>query len=238
LREVLGSFQREGWLIVEASATELMAGQVYVGEIDQRLREIASRSSGGRVLWVMPAFAEAVSAGQHSRSGVGVLDRLFPYLEAGQIRIVGELEPRAYDLVLQQRPRTASAFTALRLEPLDEGETALVARKWRDRAGAAIDDATLGSAFDLAAQYLPGIAAPGGLLRLLKASLGRVRGEGGHSIELGDLLSTLSEATGLPLHVVDPQAPLDLEEVRTFFSSRIIGQPEAVDALVERIALS
>ncbi len=237
LREVLGNLHREGWLIVEASATEMMAGQVYVGEIDTRLREIATRSAEGRVLWVMPAFAEAVSAGQHSRSGVGLLDRLFPYLEAGQIRMVGELDPRAYDLVLQQRPRTSSAFTALQLRPLDEAETVRAAQHWRDRARAEIEDTTLATAYDLAAQYLPGLAPPGGLLRLLKASLGRVRSEGGNAVEVADLLATLSEATGLPLHVVDPQAPLDLEHVRAFFSSRIIGQPEPVDALVERIAL-
>ena len=237
LREVLGTFQREGWLIVEASATELMAGQVYIGEIDTRLREIATRSADGRVLLVMPAFAEAVSAGQHTRSGVGLLDRLFPYLEAGQIRLVGELDPRAYDLVLQQRPRTSSAFTALKLRPLDEAETVRVAQHWRADAGAEVEDTTLATAYDLAAQYLPGLAPPGGLLRLLKASLGRVRSDGGNAVGVADLLATLSEATGLPLHVVDPQAPLDLEHVRAFFSSRIIGQPEAVDALVERIAL-
>src|SRR5205085_3743255 len=35
----------------------------------------------------------------------------------------------------------------------------------------------------------------------------------------------------------DPDAPLDLDEVRRFFSARIIGQAAAVDCLVERIAL-
>jgi ATP-dependent Clp protease ATP-binding subunit ClpC len=237
LREVLGNLHRDGWLIVEGSASELMAGQVYIGELEERVRQIATRSAAGLVLWVVPAFAELVSAGQWSRSPVGALDKMFPYLETGQIRMVGELDPRAYELVLQQRPRTASAFTTLRLEPLDEAETVRVAQDWRDRTGGSIDDATLAAAYDLAAQYLPGIAPPGGLLRLLKASLGRVRSNGGDAVEVGDLLETLSEATGLPLHVVDPQAPLDLEKMRAFFSSRIIGQPEAVDALVERIAL-
>jgi len=76
LREVLGPLRRDGWLIFEASATELMAGQVYVGELDTRLREIAERSAGRPVLWIMPAFAEAISAGQHSRSRVGALDSI------------------------------------------------------------------------------------------------------------------------------------------------------------------
>jgi ATP-dependent Clp protease ATP-binding subunit ClpC len=237
LREVLGPLRRDGWLIFEASATELMAGQVYVGELDTRLREIAEGSAGRPILWIMPAFAEAISAGQHSRSRVGALDKLFPYLEAGQIRMVGELEPRAYDLAVQQRPRLATAFEILRLDALTADAALAVAKDWRDQAGIEVDDATIADTFDLAEHYLPSVAAPGGPLRLLKATAGRVESEGGGGIRTGDVLKTLSEATGIPLHVVDPQAPLDLEEVRTFFSSRIVGQSEAVDCLVERIAL-
>jgi ATP-dependent Clp protease ATP-binding subunit ClpC len=51
------------------------------------------------------------------------------------------------------------------------------------------------------------------------------------------VIETLSKATGLPLHVIDPDTPLDLEQVRRFFSGRIIGQADAVDCLVERISL-
>jgi ATP-dependent Clp protease ATP-binding subunit ClpC len=237
LREVLRELHRDGWFIFEASATELMAGQVYVGELDTRVREIAERSAGKHVLWVMPAFAEAIAAGQHSRSRVGALDRLFPYLEAGQIRMVGELEPQAYDLAVQQRPRIASAFETLRLEPLGHDEALRVVKDWRDQLGVDVDDATIADTFDLAEHYLPGVAAPGGPLRLLKATAGQVASDGGERVRTGHVLRTLSEATGLPLHIVDPQTPLDLDEVRAFFASRIVGQDEAVDCLVERIAL-
>ena len=51
------------------------------------------------------------------------------------------------------------------------------------------------------------------------------------------VIATLSAATGLPLHVLDPRAPLRLDEVRAYFESRVLGQPEAVECLVDRIAL-
>ena len=51
------------------------------------------------------------------------------------------------------------------------------------------------------------------------------------------MIATLSAATGLPLHVLDPRTPLRLDDVRAFFESRVLGQPEAVDCLVDRIAL-
>src|SRR5204863_5717104 len=46
LREVLAQLHREGWLIFEAGASELMAGQTYIGQLEGRLREIADRAAG------------------------------------------------------------------------------------------------------------------------------------------------------------------------------------------------
>ena len=51
------------------------------------------------------------------------------------------------------------------------------------------------------------------------------------------MLATLSETSGLPLHLLDPNTRLDLGSVHAFFADRILGQPEAVACLVERIAL-
>jgi ATP-dependent Clp protease ATP-binding subunit ClpC len=237
LRTMLRRLHAQGWFIFEASATELMAGQVYIGQIDARLREIADRVSGRPVLWVMPAFEETIHAAQHERSTTGVLDRLFPYLESGRVLMVGELEPSAYERVVRERPRVASLFEGLRLKPLTREETRLVAEDWRDQTGTDIDDATIGDALDLAEHYLAAIAAPGRVLRLLKATEAIAHADGDQTIGTADLLKTLSETTGLPLHVVDPQAPLDLGAVRAFFATRIIGQPEAVDCIVDRIAL-
>jgi ATP-dependent Clp protease ATP-binding subunit ClpC len=237
LRELLGRLHREGWIVFEAGAAEVNAGQSYIGQLEGRVREIAEHTVGKRVLWVLPAFEETLWAGQHARSPQGLLDALLPFVEARQIVIVGELEPRAYELLVQQRPRVTSAFETLRLEPLDRDESIAVATHWRDGVGLEVDDETIGDAWDLAQHYIAGIAAPGRLLRLLKAADGRAAIDGRDSIRSPDILETLSEATGLPLHVVDPNAPLDLADVRGFFSSRVLGQAEAIDCLVDRIAL-
>jgi ATP-dependent Clp protease ATP-binding subunit ClpC len=236
IRQALREFQVEGWLIFEAGGLDVLAGQRYVGELEGRVHEIVAHAGGGRVVWVMPAFEDALWAGQHSRSERGLLDALRPFVETGQLAIVGELEPAAYELLRQQRPRITSLFETLRLEPLNPEEAIAVAQDWRNRTGADIDDVTIGDAQELAAQYLAGAGSPAGLLRLLKATLAAAATPD-ESLRSEQVLETLSEATGLPLHVVDPETPLDLDEVRQFFSTRVLGQPEAVDCLVDRIAL-
>ena len=237
IREALRELQDDGWFVFEATGSDVLAGQKYSGDLQGRVHEIVAQTADRNSVWVMPAFEDALWAGQHTRSERGLLDAMRPFVETGQLVVVGELEPRAYELLVQQRPRVTSLFETLRLEPLTPEESIGVARDWRDQSGADIDDVTIGQAQDLAAQYLAGVGSPGGLLRLLKATVAGARAAADGPIRVQQILETLADATGLPLHIVDPEVPLDLEEVREFFSTRVLGQQEAVDCLVDRIAL-
>ncbi len=51
------------------------------------------------------------------------------------------------------------------------------------------------------------------------------------------VLETLSQFSGLPLSMLDTREQLDLKSVRDFFTARVIGQDEAVEAIVERVAM-
>jgi len=234
--EVLRRLTAEGWYVFVAGAAEVQAGQQYIGQLEGRVQEIAERAAGRRVAWVMPSFEDALWAGQHTRSPRGLLDALLPFVASGDLSIVGEIEPRAFELLVRQRPRVTAAFKTYRLDPLSRDEAIAVAKDWRDQVGVDISDETIVEAHDLSEHYLAGIAAPAGLLRLLKATAAS-HADAESEIRPSDILETLSKATGLPLHVLDPETPLDLEAVRRFFSDRIIGQADAVDCLVERITL-
>ena len=237
VREVVRSLDEE-WFAFEASAPELIAGQMYTGMVDGRIQEIAERSSKRPILWVFPDFEEAFWAGQWSRSPRGVLDSLMPYVESGAICIVGDVEPAAYELLVRMRPKVATAFEVVRLAPLSEVEALSVASSWvAEQAALRVEEEALRRTHELAAQFLPGTASPGGLLRLLKLAARQAAQERRAAVTPAGVLETLSEATGLPLHLLDPEKPLRLEEVRSFFAERVLGQPEAVECLVERIAM-
>jgi ATP-dependent Clp protease ATP-binding subunit ClpC len=51
------------------------------------------------------------------------------------------------------------------------------------------------------------------------------------------VLETLSQLSGLPVSILDTKGQLDLKSVRDFFAARVIGQDEAVEAMVDRIAM-
>lgn len=223
--------EHDNWRAFAATAADVNAGQSHVGELEGRVKEIAVRMRGRPVAWLFENVEDAVWAGQHSRSERGLLDALLPHVEAGDIVIVGTISDRGHEQLVRLRPKVASAFDVVRIPPLNEADAILAAQDWLQTRGFAVERNTLAEAHDLADHYLADIAAPGSLLRLLE--LTSERGE----VTPGALLDALAETTGLSLDLLDPRTPLDLNAVRAFFEKRVLGQPEAVDVLVERIAL-
>jgi ATP-dependent Clp protease ATP-binding subunit ClpC len=233
LRRLEGRFG----LAFQATAADVNAGQTYIGMLEGRVHEIVGKLARRRVVWVFPNFEDSLWSGQHLQSPRGLLDVLLPAVESGDATIVGEIDPVAYERLLQHRPRVVRLFDVVRLAPMTNDEALSVGRGWAQDNGVDVDAGTLAEALDLASHYLPATAAPGNLLRLLELVRDRMNRGLATAVTPETIIATLSEATGLPLHVLDPRAPLNLGDVRQFFASRVLGQPDAVTCLVERIAL-
>ena len=240
-RLLAASLREKGWTIFEAGATDLVAGQSFVGQLEARVQEIVRALAGRRVLWIIPAFHELSFAGAHNQNPMGILEPLLPHVESGQLRILGETHPTALDALYVRHPRLRGLFSVVRVVPLADDATLELARRWATGAGtiAPPEDAVLREAALLARQYLSDQAAPGSLLRLLRLTAERLRNRDGKAATMGidDLLETLSQLTGLPLAILDEREQLSLEKLRTRFESRVLGQPEAVECLVERVAM-
>ncbi|MGH3078354.1 MAG: AAA family ATPase, partial [Gaiellaceae bacterium] len=225
--------------VFETTAAQLNAGAIYIGELEGRVKTLVESVAGQDVVWVLPELQETLFAGQHMRSPQGLLDALLPHVESGAITLLAEATPTALELLVAARPRVASAFEIVRVRPLDEADTIAVAKHALEQGALEIgtDDETLAESFELAQQFLPGIAPPGNLLRLLTATAVEAVEQGAESFGGADVLATLAAGSGLPLALLDPDAALPLAEVRAFFERRVLEQPEAVDCVVERIAM-
>lgn len=264
LRALARRLQRERWTVFQASAGDVMSGQQYIGQLEGRVQSLVRQIGGKRVLWVIPNFHETLWAGRHQYSPTGVLDLLLPHVESGLVKVVGEVPTAAYEQLVRLRPKLRAAMQTCRVAPLGDSETLELGRRWAASAttaetsqsgkaagvGAATNDnssrvrriseETLQEAFQLAKQYLGDKAAPGNLLLFLEATRRRMGAEGEgqtREITLDDLLVTLSQLTGLPVSILDEREGLDLAELRAFFERRVLGQPEAVDCLIERVAM-
>jgi ATP-dependent Clp protease ATP-binding subunit ClpC len=243
MRALAKRLAREGWTVFEASAIDVLAGQVYIGELEQRMRLLLTHlDADKRVLWYVPQFQELYYSGRHRFSPIGILDMVQPAVEAGRLRMVGEVRPAALEKVVQQRPRLRVTFKSLVLESASTQETVAlagaVAREELAPAGVSVEQPVLHEALELARNYITSSAPPGNVIDLLRLTSNRLAARGGpRAMAREDLLVTLSQLTGLPHSVLDEREGLDAAGLQAFFAQRVLGQPEAVRCLVDRVAM-
>ena len=224
-------------LVFEAGAAETYAGCVYVGELEARTSWIVETIGGRDAVWIFPRLDDAVYTGQHSRSPRGLLDALLPHVDTGALTIAAEVTPAGYARLDGERPGALASFDVVHVPSLERRDAVEVAGA--SLAGTALDvtQETLADAFDLAAHVVTGQSSPGNVIGLLAETADDVLERGRSTLELGDVLGRLAATYALPLEMLDRSTPLDLERVRAFFAVRILNQPEAVGAVVDRIAL-
>ncbi|MDR6671759.1 AAA family ATPase [Xanthomonas sp. 1678] len=234
----------EGWRVFEASAAEILAGQSYIGELEGRIREMLAVLHRERALWRAPDFYDLLHKGSHSRDPRGILDLVLPALERGELRLIGEITPRQLAQLQVARPATRSRFEVVTLAPAAPAALAQIGQQWAQAQRQAlqaevIDARALAEAERMAAQYFPEQHEPGRLLQLLDETLQAATGGEAPRLPLDDdaLLQAVAKRSGLPLEVIDDRQRLELDALRRFFRQRVLGQDEAVETLVDRIAM-
>lgn len=241
---LLARLHGEGWLLFDASAAEVLSGQKYIGELEERIGEMLAALNRPRALWRVQDFLDLLQKGSHSQDPRGILDMLLPAIERGQLRLIGELQPAQLAQLLIARPTLRHLTKTVTLSaPTDAALRDLLAR-WRDARGVAlgreaIDARGLDEARRMATQYFPEQHEPGRTLRLLEDTLQAAVATEPHALPITPdaLLQTIARRSGLPLDVIDDRKSLDLDALRAFFRKRVIGQDEAVEGLVDRIAM-
>ena len=232
-----------GWTVFVAGHGELMAGQIYIGQFEERLRNLVQNlRAQPNTLWIIPGFEALAFSGRHHFSTVSALDTLLPSIEQGEIRVIAEMSLSAYEQLIPRQPRIAAALGIHRIEPLDAGSAIAVAGEWlKRRGGWRMTPGALEEAAQLAQHFQGDLAAPGTLMRVLRLTVQRLErsrsGRKGRDVGVDDVIETLGELSGLPAAILDERETLDLDALRQFFHRRVVGQDEAISCLVERVAM-
>ena len=228
----------------EAGGQELLAGQSYFGQFEARLKELVEQLRDAPVIWYVPDL-KSLLAGAHERGSADALDYLLPYIERREILLVSECEPAAWQRLEDRKPKLPRAFERRLVQPLLGDETLDLAKRWIEPGAAGemkVEDGLIETASGLAGQFLNDRAAPGNLLQLLDVTRQRLVSLEERPIPEGhathdDLIRSLEQLTGLPSSVLDDRRGLDLDSLTKAFESEVLGQREAIECLVERIAM-
>jgi ATP-dependent Clp protease ATP-binding subunit ClpC len=229
------------WSVFEASGADLMAGQMWFGQLEGRVRQVVGEITvQKKLIWYVPDLTQLARSGTHQGQSASILDQILPAITAGRLVIWTEASPTGTARLLQMRPALRNILEVIRLEPQSVANTSMLARavvaRLADELHMTIDPDCAAVALASARQYLSASSFPGSALLLLRLTATRAD-KGGRKLAPADVLKTLSQLTGLPLSILDTNERLDLAAIRQFFARRVIGQDEAVASVIERIAM-
>jgi len=237
-------------VVHEVTTGEVLSGTRYLGEWQTRLKELQEAlSAPRRAVWYLPDLNRLVDAGTTAHSDESFATMLRPALERGELALVGESTPEAFRHGLDRFPGFRKLFFKLELEEPDVGETLeileavardLVAAHAQRGLALEAPRAALELAVELADDYISGLARPGCAISLVREALNDLAeeprdGDGPRVLDGSRLLATISRQSGVPVALLDDAVQLDLREVRTFFDERVLGQEDAVEAMVDLI---
>jgi ATP-dependent Clp protease ATP-binding subunit ClpC len=241
LRLLAQRLAADGWAVFEASGADLQADQMYIGQLEGRIRQVVEElAKGRRTIWYIPDIVQLALSGTHSGQSATMLDQILPAITAGRLVVWAEATPKGVARLVRLKPSLRGIFETVTLEPLPAADTLPLARQvigaMVDRLKIHFDDDCAKVALDTSTQYLGGGSMPGAVLLILKLTAVRAK-KANERIAARQILETLAQISGLPLSILDTREQLDLKAVRGFFTARVLGQDEAVAAVVDRIAM-
>ncbi len=165
--------------------TRIIAGMSYLGQWEQRCVDLLEACSGNRaVLWVDDLHAWG-RIGESSEADRNLATFFRGPVARGELVVVGECTPEQYQLLQDDAPGFAGAFTVLWVEPTDAAQTLrLVLHESRElelRHGVAFDPRAFRTIAELGGALSADIREPGKSIELLQAL---AKGEFGFSHDL------------------------------------------------------
>jgi ATP-dependent Clp protease ATP-binding subunit ClpC len=226
-----------GWRVLRVSPTDFMSGTRYLGEWETKVKNMVEAvRKPRRVLLYVPNLSDLSAVGTWSRSDSSVATALGPYLEDGSVVVLGESTPEEFERGLGRVPSLQRLFDRVLVSEASEEQTAAILRAVRDEEKLPVGDQVLNQMQDASGQFFNHVSRPGNAVAVLRAVI-QIARETAKPVAFRDVLESMSKSTGIPVGLLDDAIPLDQGEVRSFFEQRIIGQPEAVEAVVDLVTL-
>jgi ATP-dependent Clp protease ATP-binding subunit ClpA len=234
---------REVWFV---TANNLIAGMKYTGEWQGRTQKLIQQVRKGRQILYMADPNEILDAGRWSGSDNNMGRFLRPYMESGEITIICECAPEGFDAGMRVEPSFMNAFRRIDVPETDEVDTLAIvhatARRLEASRNLSIDPGATTAVLNLTRRFMPYRAFPGKAARLLEelvrdALPGQDRSPSLRTLSRNDAIANFTRTSGLPAFILSDELSMQTPEVRGYFEERLLGQPDAVDALVDLITV-
>jgi ATP-dependent Clp protease ATP-binding subunit ClpC len=225
------------------NGSRLVAGMSGFGQWQERCQKLWREAARTHAIIYLGNLIELMEVGKSIINSQGIASFLRPYIERGDVLAISECTPEQLTLIERTEPRLLEAFHQFRIEePSPERSrnillNAALAQCSEAGVDAGVELEGIERVDQLHRRYATYSAYPGRPLRFLKNLLQDHLKHSGRTMTAEDVTAAFSRETGLPRVLLDETEKLDLEETRAWFAAHVIGQPDAVDLIVDLLAM-
>ncbi|MCF7785231.1 MAG: AAA family ATPase [Prosthecobacter sp.] len=238
VRELARSADSNIW---STSGSMLIAGQSGFGQWQEQCRELCREAAKTKAVLHLGNLVELMEVGQHSANAQSIASFLRPWIARGELLAIAECTPEQLAIIERRDPHIASAFMHVRVqEPAPAVTRQILERVFHHLARKDSDHALSAPALDwlhrLHRRYATYSANPGRPIRFLTTLVTEQPADQKTHLTLEQVTAAFTRETGLPEVLLKDELPLDLDATRIWFTQRVIGQPEAVEAMLDLLA--
>ncbi|MDP1849483.1 MAG: AAA family ATPase [Solirubrobacteraceae bacterium] len=230
-----------GLRLIRISANELIAGAQYTGQWQERARRLVRFGRDTGAIVAMGDPLGIVDAGRWSQSDNNLSRVLRTYVEQGELRLICEATSESLGATRKLEPSFADAFHRVDVpEPDVEAAheiLAAAARRLEVNHDVRLHDEALQAALELTRRFEPYRALPGKAVRVLEEATQVAADGADRALGREAVTRAFARRTGLPLAMLSDEIALRTSDARAFFEERVLGQPEAVEAMVDLVAV-
>ncbi|BBM87311.1 AAA family ATPase [Candidatus Uabimicrobium amorphum] len=216
------------------SPNRITSGAKFLGEwedICEDMLDDLQRIRG--ILWLINFMEMFTVGGQGAEDSIAAY--ISSYLRDGRIQIVAELTPHELDRCYTLLPEFIQYFQIVRIEEMPRNKIFKILHNFQnhalDKLNVDVEQRALEITYRLLKRFVKYESFPGKIATFLSECFNNIFLRGKNNVYENDIIETFIEKTGMPRLFLDDHLPLDREQLRDFFSSRIIGQQQAVDKI-------
>jgi ATP-dependent Clp protease ATP-binding subunit ClpA len=231
---------RDEGAIFEISTAMLLSGTRYIGEWQTKVTRVATAAAeSSSVLYVTDAW-NLPNCGRTAQNDNNMLDALRPFLESGRLMLLAEASPEILRS-MQRVPGFVRMLHTIEIAQLSDDKVDAALDRAAERAARKLDAQSRRCLVQLTSRFLAARPQPGPALALLADVLDyqdQKRGIGElEPVSPSFVERVFSITSGLPPFVVSRDVTMAASDIRAWFADRIVGQADAIAAVVEMIAL-
>lgn len=223
------------------SGSRLIAGQTGFGQWQEQCQKMCAEAAKTRALVHLGQLAELLELGRHVSNTQSIGSFLRPWIARGELLVIAECTPEQLASLERKEPHVIGAFVQVRVpEPDAAATTRILTAVYRDMTRSDNLVAASLPALDwlhrLHRRYATYSAFPGRAIQFLGGLVHRREPGQRTALTVDEVTTAFARETGLPEVLLKDELPLDLEAARAWFTRRVVGQDEAVEAVLDLLA--